>query len=93
MGVRLALGATEWQLRAAVARRVVLPAAMAALGGMALAYFLRRCLESLYTGAAALRTADCACAAALLLLTVCAGAWFATFPLRRMEPIEVLRAE
>jgi putative ABC transport system permease protein len=93
MGVRMALGANGWALKALVLRQASLPLFTGIVFGLFGAFALTRRLESLLYG---ITSRDPATFAAVVLILAGAGLLAAYVPARRaarVDPIVTLRAE
>jgi putative ABC transport system permease protein len=92
-GVRLAVGASAACLRAMMLRQVLVPVVVGAAAGVGGALALGRFVAALFYGAQPVDAGSCLMAAGALAVPAAAAVWSATDRLRRLDPVEVLRAE
>jgi putative ABC transport system permease protein len=93
MGVRMALGTTPENLRATLLRQGLLPIALGAVPGVAIAVLSGRLLESLVDGAKAVDAATYAGSVLFIGCVAAVGIWIATRPIARLDIVEILRTQ
>jgi putative ABC transport system permease protein len=93
MGVRIAIGATRWQLRALIVRELLLPVTIGAGAGIGGALVTGRYVEHLIANAEPVALQTCVAAAGLLVAITGAAAWIATSRILSINPSECVRSE
>lgn len=93
LGVRLAIGATRWQVRALIVRELILPVTVGVGAGIAGALVTGRYVEHLIANAEPVALRTCMAAAALLVVITSAAAWIATSRILSINPAECVRSE
>jgi len=93
MGVRMALGTTPAALRLNLLRQGLLTIGAGAIPGIVGAVLTGRFLESLVDGAKPANATTYAASVISIALIAAAGIWVATWPVARLDIVEVLRAE
>ena len=93
MGVRLAIGATSWQVRALIVRELLAPVTAGAGAGIAGALVTGRYIEHLIANAEPVALPMCIAAAGLLVAITGAAAWTATSRILSINPAECVRSE
>jgi ABC-type antimicrobial peptide transport system permease subunit len=93
IGVRMALGATPNRLMRSVVSTGLLPVAVGAVAGLVAAGLLSHTIEAFVHGVGTLDAVSYAGAAMLMLLGASAAGVAAAARIRRVSPMEALRAE
>lgn len=93
MGIRMAIGATNRQVRSLVLREVLIPAAAGAGAGIVGALAGGRYIRSLIANAEPITLEVCTAAAVVLLSIAFAAAWRATTHVSSIHPAEVIRVD
>src|SRR5690606_42151559 len=93
LGIRLALGAGRARIQSEVIRAGAVQAALGVVGGMLVAYFVGRLLESWLSGISATDPLALAFGAAVRFATAVAAAWLPAYRAGRTDPLETLRVE
>jgi ABC-type antimicrobial peptide transport system permease subunit len=93
LGLRLALGAEPWKLRAMVLKQVGVMALIGGAIGLAAAIALGRVAEAVLFGMSGRDPLVIAAATVVLALVVVAGAWLPARRASRIAPTEALRYE
>ncbi len=93
LGVRLALGTTPGQLRAAVLREALITVGCGAIAGVLGAMLGGRVIETLIDNAKPIGMGACIGAALMIGVTAAAATWIATRRVARLDIMEVLRTE
>ncbi len=93
MGIRMAVGATARGLRGMMIWESARPLVVGVAGGVGLAIFTGRFLEDLLTSVVRPDFATCLAGGVALVCVGVLAAWQATALVRRIDPMEALRAE
>jgi putative ABC transport system permease protein len=93
IGVRLAIGATRWQVRILIVRELLVPVTVGAGIGIAGAMVTGRYVEHLIAKAEPVALQTCIAAAGLLVAVTGAAAWIATSGILAIDPAECVRSE
>ncbi|MBI5381169.1 MAG: ABC transporter permease [Opitutae bacterium] len=93
IGIRMALGASRWEVIRAVTRESLLLTATGLAVGLVASFGLTRALSSLLYGAGKMEVLIFALVATVIALVVIAACWFPTRRATRVNPMEALRAE